>query len=79
MRTTRRPAAAPARLSDPSPPLLRLGGVAVDLAEVSAVTVAFNGRLFAAGLAHDSANRAQPDRVANLLERIAGEIRHALC
>ena len=79
MRTRRRGAAAPARLSDPCPPLLRLGGVAVNLADISAVTVAFNGRMFAAGVSRDAAHRAQPDRVAHLLERIAGEIRQALC
>jgi len=59
----------------PATPMLRLGGVAVDLAAVSAITIACNGRMVALGLAQDAMNCVPADRVARLLERLAGEIR----
>ena len=78
MRSHRRVPSAPARLSNPGRPMLRLGGVAVDLSAVDAVAVAFNGRLFAAGIRGDAALRTHPERVATLLDRLADEIRRAL-
>ena len=77
MRSHRRVASAPALLSNPARPMLRLGGIAVDLSAVDAVAVAFNGQLFAAGIRGDVAQRAHPERVATLLDRLADEIRQA--
>jgi len=65
-------------LAKPRPPVLRLGGVAVDLDKVRAITLAFNGRMIALGLQPDGSNCVPPLRVAELLEALAAEIRRVL-